>query len=80
MKYLLILLIVVVLLWLARRSLARPPAPPAPAPQPPKAIEDMVRCARCGLHLPRSQALPGIGGDYCGEPHRAEHERELRQP
>jgi uncharacterized protein len=35
-----------------------------------------VRCAHCGVHLPRSEALPGRGGLFCGPSHRAEHERE----
>lgn len=31
----------------------------------------MLACARCGLHLPRSEALPGKAGVYCSEAHRA---------
>jgi uncharacterized protein len=32
--------------------------------------EHMVACARCGLHLPESEALEGIGGRFCSEEHR----------
>ncbi len=33
--------------------------------------EDMVRCAQCGLHLPRSESLAADGKSFCG----AEHQR-----
>jgi uncharacterized protein len=76
MKYLVVLLVVVLVLWLARAA-RRTPAPRKPPPaQRPPAIEEMVRCAHCGVHLPRSEALPGRGGLFCGASHRAEHERE----
>jgi uncharacterized protein len=35
--------------------------------------EEMVRCAHCGLHRPRGEALAGPDGDsalYCSEAHR----------
>jgi uncharacterized protein len=35
----------------------------------------MLACAQCGLHLPRGEALPGRGGVFCSEAHRAEHEK-----
>jgi uncharacterized protein len=35
----------------------------------------MVACAQCGVHLPASDALPGRGGVFCGEDHRAAFER-----
>ncbi len=76
MKFMLVLLAVVVLLWLLRRGLrgrARPPradrASPDAAPQP------MLSCAHCGLHLPRDEALPGRGGVFCDAAHRAAFER-----
>ncbi|MGE5115291.1 MAG: PP0621 family protein [Betaproteobacteria bacterium] len=74
MKYLVILAVFVIVLWLARSSGRRSAVR---RPPPAGKIEDMVRCAHCGLHLPRGEALPGRGGLYCGEAHRAEHEREL---
>ncbi|MGD9786710.1 MAG: PP0621 family protein [Sulfuricellaceae bacterium] len=39
---------------------------------PPKVAEDMVRCARCGVHLPRSESILSGGEFYCCEQHRAE--------
>jgi len=38
------------------------------------ASEDMVRCARCGVHLPKSEAMISAGKFFCGEAHRREHE------
>jgi uncharacterized protein len=35
---------------------------------PPKPSESMVRCARCGVYLPRADATPGPGGLICAEP------------
>lgn len=75
MKYLLLILIVLAVLWLARASRRRS-APPRP--QPPGRGEAMVACAHCGVHLPRSEALPGRGGLYCGEAHRLAHEGSQR--
>ena len=50
-----------------RRSLARDERPPAAAP------EDMVRCAHCGLHLPRSESRANDGNFFCCEEHRQLH-------
>lgn len=72
MKFLLLILVVLGVLWLAR-SLRKPTLPPTPA-QPPR-NEDMVACAHCGVHLPRSEALPGRGGVFCGEAHRSDFEK-----
>jgi uncharacterized protein len=73
MKYLIFAVAVVLLLWLLRRSLRprRPPSPPAPTAE----AKTMLACAHCGVHLPRDEALPGRGGVFCGEAHRAEYER-----
>lgn len=39
---------------------------------PPADGEDMVRCAQCGVHLPRSDSIAARGSHYCS----AEHERQ----
>jgi uncharacterized protein len=73
MKIVLFLVAVVVLLWLLRGGTSRRSRPaegrPAAAPQP------MLVCAQCGVHLPRDEALPGRGGVFCGEAHRAVFEK-----
>ncbi|MFD4837092.1 PP0621 family protein [Achromobacter sp. NPDC058515] len=38
-------------------------------PQQPKPLESMVRCAHCGIHLPRSEALLQNGQTWCGPDH-----------
>ena len=32
--------------------------------------QDMVRCAHCGIHLPRSEALSDGADLYCSDSHR----------
>ncbi len=38
------------------------------------ASEDMVRCAQCGVHLPKSEAVLANGNFYCTDAHRREYE------
>jgi uncharacterized protein len=73
MKYLVLILVVVAVLWLMRAN-RRPPPPKHGKPKLPP-VEDMVACAECGLHLPRGEALPGRGGFFCSDTHRAAHEK-----
>ena len=82
MKIVLFVAAVVLLLWLLRGAVGRrggkdadgaPPAARPTAAAPPKAI---VACTRCGVHLPSDEALPGKGGVFCGEAHRAAFEKE----
>ena len=75
MKLLIVLAVIALVLWLVRSG-RRTSVPGRGAAKPPPALEEMVSCARCGLHLPRSEALPGRGGLFCSAVHRAEHERE----
>lgn len=32
--------------------------------------EDMVRCAHCGIHLPRSEGFLSQGRHFCSDEHR----------
>ena len=69
MKFALLLLAVLALLWLLRGS--RRGAPPVvKKPPPTTAPQKMLACAHCGMHLPRDDALPGRGGVFCGDAHR----------
>lgn len=74
-KYLLLGLLAVLLFYLWRRprsggaSASGKPAPSPPGPQ------SMVACAHCGVHLPASEALPGLHPTdkqtyFCSEDHR----------
>jgi uncharacterized protein len=75
MKLLVVVLALLLLVWLllgsARRRSKDPRRGPAPAkPTPPPAVEGMVACAHCGVHLPSSQALALGGQRYCSAVHR----------
>ena len=72
MKFLLLLAVLVAVYWIFkahRRKIQRG------SRQAPRGVEDMVRCAQCGLHLPRSESLMSGQVFYCS----AEH-RRLREP
>lgn len=79
MKIFLFLVAVFLLLWLLRggqRRRAPPPdARPARPARPADEPQPMLACAHCGVHLPRDEALPGKGGVFCGEAHRAAFEQ-----
>ena len=36
--------------------------------------EDMVQCAQCGVHLPRSESITTQGSFYCSAEHQREHQ------
>ena len=72
MKFLLLLVVILAVIWVARggrrRAVKRDPPPPP-------IQEEMIACRQCGLHLPRSDALPGRGGLFCSEAHRRAFEQ-----
>lgn len=35
-----------------------------------RGAEDMVRCARCGVHFPKSEGVQADGKYYCSDAHR----------
>lgn len=81
MKYLLLILIVGLVFFVLGLKRARPaasqkpaPRPAPPAPSTPPGAQDIVACAECGLHVPRSEALPGRGGHFCSAAHRSAFE------
>lgn len=68
LKILLLVAIVFVVMAIIRtyqRSLSRPPAS-GRSPE----VEDMVKCAHCGVNLPRSEAIYSGGDFYCTPEHR----------
>lgn len=77
MKFVLLLAVVLLVLWLVRGARrAVPKEEPPPSPVAPR--EDMVACSHCGLHLPRSDAVAGDGALFCSEAHRVAFERARR--
>ncbi|HEY0822009.1 MAG TPA: PP0621 family protein [Rhizobacter sp.] len=80
MKYILLLAVVIGVIWLMR-TLRRPERPSQEEPKAPgnptaPSTEAMVSCEQCGVHLPRSEALPGRGGVFCSEAHRRAFESQ----
>jgi uncharacterized protein len=67
-RLLVLILLVVLAVWVIRRAFRASRAADPPAKQPLEQ-QDLVRCARCGVHLPRSEARPADGALYCGEEH-----------
>jgi uncharacterized protein len=78
MKYLLVLVIAFVVIWIwkserrtdigEKNKASR--ARKADKSSPKMVTTEMVACDICGLHLPRSEALAGPGGIYCSAAHR----------
>ncbi|HQQ69348.1 MAG TPA: PP0621 family protein [Alicycliphilus sp.] len=70
MKYLIVLAVIAVVYALWRSQRAAPPSQrPATRPRP-AAPQEMVRCAHCGVHLPRGEALEHGGHSYCCRAHQ----------
>ncbi len=68
MSRLFFLLAVVAVVYLLLRTYRKQP------PHNNSSAEDMVRCAQCGVHLPRSEALMAGGNFYCCDAHRQAHQ------
>lgn len=65
-------LVAVFVYWVIRsyrRSLQRRQDELHGAASPEKG-EDMVRCAHCGVHLPRSESIAAKGDFFCNDEHR----------
>jgi uncharacterized protein len=66
-RLLVLIALVVVAAWLVRRALRRAAMPDAPEAS--AAPDELVRCAQCGLLLPRAEARESSGAIYCSEEH-----------
>ena len=74
MKYLLLIAIVLLVLWLWRGS-RHGDRDDAAQPKGGVLQQDMVRCPVCSVHFPRADALPGPDGQlYCCAEHRSRAE------
>jgi uncharacterized protein len=72
-KVLIITAAVALLLWLLFGRAPRKSKPPGGAKL--GDAEEMVICAHCGVHLPRSEALAARSLHYCSPAHRDEAPR-----
>ena len=76
MKYLLVLAVVFVAIWVwrhNRRSELDEVRRNAPPPKQATPVV-MVACTRCGTHLPQGDAVQGRRGAYCSHEHRQQIE------
>lgn len=76
MKYLLVLIVIAIGLWMLNKRLRGPASKPPPTGRGPEGARSskvpaaMVECAHCGLHLPAADAVREGDHLYCGEAHR----------
>ena len=77
MKFLLFVALAFVAIWLFRTQRRHLKGSDASAPRsaPPHAptadaLQEMVRCAHCGVHVPRQEAIVGRMDFYCSAEHR----------
>ena len=73
MKYLLILIAIVVAYWIIK-SYKRKAHRSDPSGASPHG-EDMVQCAHCGVHLPRSESVMTGRTFFCSADHRRLHDQ-----
>ena len=66
-RLLTLIALVLVAAWLVRRALRRAATPEAS--EAGTARDELVRCAQCGLLLPRAEARESAGATYCSEAH-----------
>lgn len=64
MSRLILLVAIAALVYLLFKSYRKPETPPVTR------TENMVRCARCGVHLPQGESLEAGGLHYCCAAHR----------
>ena len=66
-RLIVLILLVVLAVWAIRRAIR---ASRTVNPSNKSTIQqDLVSCARCGVHLPRNEAREAGGRLYCGEEH-----------
>lgn len=74
MARILLLLAIGFALWILLRGFFRSQVKDASAP-PPRPAEDMVACARCGVNMPRSEAVREGDKYTCKDPSTCKHAR-----
>jgi uncharacterized protein len=81
MKYLLVLAVVLVAIYIWRQNRLRddkPSTPPAAKSRKLAPPTVMVACLHCGTHLPEAEAVKGRQGAYCSGEHLRLSENQQR--
>jgi uncharacterized protein len=75
LKYLILVLVILCVYWFFKAHKRKLRTRSRPRPGTAAGAEDMVRCAQCGVHLPRSESV--MTGDvfYCTPEHRRLHQK-----
>ena len=68
-KLILLVLIGLLVYWILK-SYARNAQRSADRPTSSSTVEDMVRCAHCGVNLPKSESILSQGNFFCSDAHR----------
>jgi uncharacterized protein len=70
MRFIVLIVLVVLAVWLIRRALRGPATKTHIDTNTSQADGgELVRCAHCGVHLPRAEARQAAGALYCSEEH-----------
>lgn len=70
MARLIFILLAILVVYLLLKSYRRQ----MPKQDVPESTEDMVRCVKCGVHLPKSESILAGGNFYCCDAHRREYQ------
>ncbi len=73
-KVLLLIAGVLVVYWIVRANLRRRRDREIASERNKTIADDMVRCADCGVHLPRGESLTVRGQFYCNAAHQRHHD------
>ena len=65
--------IIVIILLLALFFLFARGRKKTPKKEDPPHSENMVRCAHCGVHIPKGESITVEQQDFCSEAHRLAH-------
>lgn len=72
-RFIFLALVIALIVYLFKRQAIQPgnskPNASDSKPSEDKHIEDMVQCAKCSVHLPRSEAYLVAGAFYCSKEH-----------
>ena len=74
MKYLVLVVVLVAAYWIFK-SYKRKSGMPGQRGRRGHEPEDMVRCAQCGVHLPRSESVVAGEVFFCTPEHRRLHQK-----